>query len=266
VQNHQVRRRGAGRFRRNRRMDLSIIIPAHREAAKIGLDVQAAAAFLTREGLRGEIIVVDDGSPDGTREAAVAAAVPPEVDLRVIRLEPRRGKGYAVRTGMLASRSKFAMFADVGLCVPYEYALRGMAMIRRGECDIAHGSRKLPDSLIIRRQTLYRRLCSRLFRWIVHTFMGIPDEITDSQCGFKVYRGDAARRLFGECLSDGFMFDVEVLLRALAHGYRVKEFPVEWRCDLDSRLRPARGARETFAELAAIRKAIAQKRDRPPTR
>jgi dolichyl-phosphate beta-glucosyltransferase len=239
-------------------MDLSIVIPAYREATKIRRDVEAAGDFLERAGLRGEIIVVDDGSPDATREDALDVPVPEGVERRVIRLEPRRGKGYAVRTGMTASRGKFAMFADVGLCVPLEYALHGMEMIRRGECDIAHGSRKLPDSIIIQPQGFYRRLCSRLFRLIVRLFMGIPEEFSDTQCGFKVYRGDVARRLYGECISDGFMFDVEILLRALRHGYRVKEFPVEWRCDLDSRLRPARGAKETLAELAAIKKTLKQ--------
>jgi len=237
-------------------MDLSIIIPAYREAAKVRRDVEAAGLFLERAGLEGEIIVVDDGSPDGTREAALAAQVPEGVVCRVIRLEPRCGKGCAVRTGMLAGRGRFAMFADVGLCVPLEFALRAMDMIRRGECDIVHGSRKLPDSIILQPQTLYRRLCSRLFRLVVRLFMGIPDEFTDTQCGFKVYRGDVARRLYGECFSNGFMFDVEILLRALRHGYRVKEFPVEWRCDLDSRLSPARSAKDTLAELAAIKKAM----------
>jgi len=239
-------------------MDLSIIIPAYREAAKVRRDVEAAGLFLERAGLEGEIIVVDDGSPDGTREAALAAQVPEGVVCRVIRLEPRCGKGCAVRTGMTAGRGRFALFADVGLCVPLEFALRAMEMIKRGECDIAHGSRKLPDSIILKPQTLYRRLCSRLFRLVVRLFMGIPDEFTDTQCGFKVYRGDVARRLYGECFSNGFMFDVEILLRALRRGYRVKEFPVEWRCDLDSRLSPARSAKDTLAELAAIKKAMKQ--------
>ena len=239
-------------------MDLTIIIPTYREAAKIRHDVEAAGAFLVRSGLKGEIIVMDDGSPDGTCQAARDAEVPPGVERHVICLERQTGKGAAVRAGMLASRGEFVMFADVGLCVPFEYALKGLEMIRRGECDIAHGSRKLPESIILRPQGLYRRLCSRLFRLIVRLFMGIPRRFSDSQCGFKVYRGDVARRLYGKCISSGFMFDIEILLRALRHGYGVKEFPVEWRCDLDSRLRPARGAGKTFAELAAIKKTLKQ--------
>ena len=235
-------------------MDLSIIIPAFREGTKVRHDVEAAAAFLVKHDLKGEIIVVDDGSPDDTAAAANAAEVPPAVERRVIRYTPNRGKGFAVRNGMNASQGQFVMFADVGLCVPFEDAQKGLAMIRAGECEIAHGSRKLPDSLILRRQRLHRRFMSWLFRKIVGLFMGVPGALTDTQCGFKVYRGDVARELYGGCLSDGFMFDIEILLRALKKGYRVREFPVEWRCDWDSRLRPGRSAVDTFSELSAVKR------------
>ena len=158
-----------------RLMDISIIIPAYREAAKIRRDVEAAAAFLVGGGLSGEILVVDDGSDDGTREAALAAEVPAAVRREVVRYEPRRGKGFAVRSGMKASQGDFAMFADAGPCVPYDNALRGLDLIRRGECEIAHGSRKLPESVIRRPQTpVPASSCPRLFRCIVRRFMGTP--------------------------------------------------------------------------------------------
>ncbi|MGB3086868.1 MAG: glycosyltransferase [Phycisphaerae bacterium] len=237
-------------------MDLSIVIPAHCEGHKIGRDVEAAAAFLVRQGLKGEIIVVDDGSSDETAQAAERAAVPPGVERRVIRYTPHRGKGCAIRTGMREARGDYAMFADSGLCVPYENALRGLDLIRRGECDIAHGSRKLPESVIRRAQPLHRRILSRLFRTLLFTLVGIPRDLTDTQCGFKIYRGDVARELYSACGADGFMFDVEVLLRAGRKGYRVREFPVEWRCDLDSRLKPARNCFRTLAELVHIKRAI----------
>jgi dolichyl-phosphate beta-glucosyltransferase len=245
-------------------MDLSIIMPAYREGHKVCHDIEAAAAFLLRNSLKGEIIVVDDGSPDDTAEAARSVDVPEGVLLRVIRYETNRGKGYAIRTGMDAGTGRFAMFADVGVCVPYDNALRGLELLKSGQCDMAHGSRKLPSSVHVRSQRLYRRILSWCFRHVIGFFMGVPGRLTDTQCGFKIYRGDVARALYGACFSDGFMFDIEILLRALAKGYRVLEFPVEWRCDWDSRLHPARGAAHTFAELAHIKKALkAEQEGRP---
>jgi dolichyl-phosphate beta-glucosyltransferase len=235
-------------------MDFSIVIPAFREAAKVRQDVEAAAAFLVAQGFKGEVIIVDDGSPDDTTAAAKAAEIPPEVERRVIRYTPNCGKGYAVRTGMNETRGQYTMFADVGLCVPFENALRGLELIKSGRCEIAHGSRKLPASVIRRPQRLHRRLMSWTFRKVVGLFMGVPGGLTDTQCGFKVYRGDVARELYGTCLSDGFMFDIEILLRALRKGYRVLEFPVEWRCDWDSRLKAGKSAFDTLAELKAVKR------------
>jgi len=235
-------------------MDLSIVIPAFREGEKVAHDVVAAGTFLVEHGLKGEIIVVDDGSPDNTREAAEQADVPPGVERRVIRYQPNRGKGYAVRTGMSRTRGEYVMFADVGQCVPFEDALRGIEAIRSGKYEIAHGSRKLPQSILVRRQRAYRRALSWLFRKVIGALMGVPRQLTDTQCGFKVYRGDVARELYAACRTDGFMFDIEILLRALRKGYRVTEFPVEGRCDRDSRLHPARGAGHTLKELRQIKR------------
>jgi len=239
-------------------MDLSIVIPAFREAKKVARDVEAAGTFLAEQRLEGEIIVVDDGSPDDTEQAARQADVPPGVERRVIRYEPNRGKGCALRTGMTETRGEMVMFADVGLCVPFENALRGMEAIRSGECEIAHGSRKMPQSILVRRQRLYRRILSWMFRKIVGALMGVPGRLTDTQCGFKVYRGDVARELYTACRTDGFMFDIEILLRALRKGYRVTEFPIEWRSDWDSRLKPVRGAGHTFKELRQIKRNLKQ--------
>jgi len=239
-------------------MDLSIVIPAYNEAAKIARDVEAAGKFLADACLRGEVLVVDDGSADGTAVAARRAAVPPGVTTRVIRYEHNRGKGYAVRTGMLETTGTFALFADSGLCVPFVEALRGIELIRRGDCDVAHASRKLPETHIERPQNLYRRACSWAFREFVFTFMGIPHHLTDTQCGFKVYRGDVARDLYAACKTDGFMFDVETILRARDKGLTIAEFPVDWTNDRDSRLHPLRVAFRVLRDLWAVKRMMAK--------
>jgi dolichyl-phosphate beta-glucosyltransferase len=239
-------------------MDLSIVIPAFEESKKIGADVEAASEFLEDNHLTGEIIVVDDGSNDKTSEAAENAVepLPMGISLKVIRLQQHRGKGYAVRNGMKETSGEYVMFADSGCCVPYGNILRGLGMLKSGACDIVHGSRKLRESRIQKPQGLYRQICSKIFHWFVIYVMKIPAELTDTQCGFKIYRGDVARKLYSQCISDGFMFDVEIILRGQKQGCHIKELPVEWTCDRDSRLSPTRSAVRVLLELLTIKRML----------
>lgn len=234
-------------------MDISIVIPVFNESKKIGADIEAASAFLKDNHLAGEIIVVDDGSDDGTSEAAKSVAVSPMVELEVIRYDDQRGKGYVVRTGIGKTSGEYVMFADSGCCVPYGYVLDGLKLLKSGACDIAHGSRKLPDSKIQEAQGWYRRICAGLFRWVIDRSMKISSELSDTQCGFKIYRGDVARNLYGQCVTDGFMFDLEIIMRAKKQGYRIREFPIEWTCDRDSRLSPAKSLWRVLRELITIK-------------
>jgi dolichyl-phosphate beta-glucosyltransferase len=238
-------------------MDLSIVIPAFEEGHKIARDVTTAAQFLRARDLRGEIIVVDDGSRDRTAQAAANAPVPEGVERRVIRYDSHRGKGYGVRTGMVQTTGKYAMFADCGLCIPYDNVLTGLELLKSGTCDIAHGSRRHIQSRILRDQPWHRRLISRTFKATVRTILGVPREFTDTQCGFKIYQGDVARELYGQCVTDGFLFDIEIILRAVRKGYRIREFPVQWACDRDTRLSVARTPWPVLSELRALRRALA---------
>ena len=238
-------------------MDLSIVIPAFEESRKIARDVEAAAEFLQMNGFKGEVVVVDDGSRDETSETARAVQVPPKIRCNVIRDELHHGKGYAVRTGIQATNGQYVMFADCGLCIPYGNALLGLEMLKEGTCDIAHGSRRHMESDILRDQPWHRRLMSRTFKRTVQMILRVPPQLTDTQCGFKVYKGDIARELYRECITDGFMFDIEIILRATKKGYNICEFPVEWACDLDSRLSVTRTPWPVLTELHRLRRAMA---------
>ncbi|MBN2270789.1 MAG: glycosyltransferase [Sedimentisphaerales bacterium] len=237
-------------------MEVSIVIPAFQESGKIARDIEKATQFLDGSHIKGEVIVVDDCSTDKTAQVARSTEVPPSVEVKVISYQPHRGKGYAVRTGMNASTGEYAMFADSGLCVPYEDALRGLELLKANTCDIAHGSRKMYGCHIEKPQSIYRRICSKIFHWFVIHDMKVPADFTDTQCGFKIYKGNVARHLYGECITDGFTFDIEIIIRAQKEGYRIKEFPIDWTCDRDSRLSPTRSSFRVLSELLAIRRAL----------
>ncbi len=217
-------------------MDISIIIPALNEQNKIGRDIMSVSNFLVEANLAGEIIIVDDGSTDDTSQRAIQYDVPDPVSFKIIRYEKHRGKGYAVRMGIGDSRGDYVMFLDSGGNVPPSYISRGMDMIKAGKCEIAMGSRKLPDSKIHKHLSLHRRISSFLFRKWVKLYLNIPRHLTDTQCGFKIYKGDIGRKLYQHCQSEGFLFDLEIILRAQKAKYRMLEFPLDWTCDRDSRL------------------------------
>lgn len=234
-------------------MDFSIVIPAYNEVFKIALDVKAAADFLNQNFSCGEVIVVDDGSDDDTSEKAKEIHIPETIQLKVIRYENNHGKGYAVRTGMLNSCGDIVMFADSGLCIPYHVAKRGIKMIENEECEIAIGSRWRKDSAITKKHLKSRQISSKIFPFFIRLLTRIPKELHDTQCGFKIYDGPVARELFSESMLDGFMFDIEIIKRALIKGYNIKEFPVIWTADPDSRMNLAKMPCRVLKELFKIR-------------
>jgi len=228
-----------------------VIIPAYNEEKKIGKDLAAALDYFRAQPYTFELIAVDDGSVDGTPDVLAEWEKRGRPDLRAICCRPNRGKGYAVRTGMLAARGEVRMFADAGLCVPFSDTAAGLHAIRQGS-DVAIGSRKLASSRVVQAPASYRQWGSRLFGAVVRQMMGLQG-IHDTQCGFKFYTSPAAQELFGASRIDGFMFDAEILVLARRRGMKIGEFPVEWRADPDSRYRPLVGSLRNVVELARIK-------------
>jgi dolichyl-phosphate beta-glucosyltransferase len=237
-------------------MDLSIVIPVYNEEQKIMHDITAASDFLSGCGMTGEIIVVDDGSSDRTSEVASNAEVEEDVSLKIMAYKEHAGKGKAVKTGIMEAGSDLIMFIDSGNCVPYGNISRGIDLLKNDGCEIAHGSRFLAGSHITQHRKHYRKLVSFLFRKYIRIFSRIPKNLTDTQCGLKIYRKEIAHELYAACISDGFLFDVEIILRAREKGYRIMEFPIEWTSDPDSRLSVSRTFLNIPSELRTIRKAL----------
>ena len=231
-------------------LDLSLVIPAYNEGCKISRDLDALTAYLDGVGLSYEVLVVDDGSADPTA-AVVSKFAETCRTVGLLRNGKNRGKGYSVRKGVLAARGRYVGFLDAGLCVPPMEIGKALALLNDG-CDIALGSRGLPDSRVLRRQPWYRIAGSRLHAQIVWRIMGLS-AIKDTQCGFKFFRRAVAKELFKGLRTDGFMFDIELLRKAVERKLKIKEFPVQWSNDPDTRFRPIPGSFKNILELVKIK-------------
>jgi dolichyl-phosphate beta-glucosyltransferase len=234
-------------------MKLSIIIPAYNEEKKIEKDILLADKFITEQNLSGEIIVVDDGSSDATFEKAIGTREQIQTSLTVLKNKNNCGKGYTVKRGILEAKGEYSAYCDAGATVPLSNLLTGLQMLADNECDIAHGSRMLPGSLIKISQENDRKLTSSVIRFLATKFLGAPKHLTDTQCGFKIYKSEAAKKLFSKLRTNGFMFEVENILRAEKNKYKIKEFPVEWSCDRDSRITLLRTPWKVLLDLARIK-------------
>jgi dolichyl-phosphate beta-glucosyltransferase len=203
---------------------LSVVIPAFNEAARLQPYLDEVIDFLEGRGEPWEVVVVDDGSTDGTG-AAVRALAARHPGLRLLPLGRNRGKGAAVRAGMLTAVGASRLFADADGATPIAELKRLEPALAAG-ADIVIGSRVLNDAAVTIRARPHRVMAGRMFNWLVAR-LGVRG-VADSQCGFKLFTGAAAETLFGPLQTSGFAFDVELLLRAQALGYHVVEVPVNW--------------------------------------
>ncbi len=217
---------------------LSLVIPAYNEAARLPATLAAVRAFCTAHPGPLEVVFVDDGSRDGTPRllAAAEAEMPPGAVLRVLRHRVNQGKGAAVRTGCLAARGRYVVYADADLAVPLDEVDRIVAALKDG-CDVAIGTRVHPGGRDMRAsQPFVRRMAGRLFT-AVRRRLAVPD-IVDTQCPMKGFRAEAACVLFSRQRLTGWTFDAELLFLARRAGMRICQIPVQWHHVEGSKLRP----------------------------
>jgi len=228
-------------------IEVSVVIPAYNEAGRLPATLEKILEYLKNRNLleKWEILVVDDGSIDRTPEAARRFGPP----VRVLAYQPNRGKGYAVRQGVLESRGGRVLFSDADLSTPIEEWEKLAGQQPAG--GIAIGSRAVDQALIGVAQPFYRRSMGKTFNLIVRTVaMG---GIADTQCGFKLFDGEAARKIFRRARIDRFAFDVEILILARQSGIAIAEVPVVWNNVEASRVRVVRDSFRMLVDLFRIR-------------
>jgi dolichyl-phosphate beta-glucosyltransferase len=230
--------------------DLSIVIPAYNEAERLPPTLDALHRFLAAGDRTWEIVVVDDGSTDDTAGLVerLAATVP---HLRLIRSTPNRGKGSAVRIGMLAAGGAIRVMYDADGSMPPGELPRLVERIRPEEVDVAIGSRYV-DGAAVAPQPLYRRLWSRLCNRVVQRTL-VPG-VRDTQCGFKAFTAAAAQDLFARARVDGWAFDLEILALARHRCYGLAEVGVAWHDDRRSKINPLRDLWKVIREAVTIRR------------
>lgn len=231
-------------------IDISIVIPAYNEETRLGATLVAYDDECARLGRSYEIVVVDDGSTDGT-VALVQRMARERAAIRCVATRPNRGKGHAVRVGMLTARGRVRLMVDADGSIPAEEIPTVAVPVLARECDVAIGSRYLPGSTTSVRQPWWRRAWSRVANLAVRATL-VPG-VADTQCGFKAFSARAADDLFSRATVNGWSFDLEVLALASRLGYQVRELPIEWRDDARSRVSPVRDLTRVVREWWAIR-------------
>ena len=239
---------------------LSLIIPAYNEGRRLGDTLRTVTAYLHQQPYSWEVLVVDDGSSDGTRSLAEDYAAAATGDTLHVIANPHRGKAYAVRSGVLAARGKIVGFTDADLATPIDTLADSIVHFANG-ADVVIGSRE-GRGAIRRDEPSYRHLMGRIFNVLVQ-IVALPG-IQDTQCGFKVMRGTVARALFAATRLYGedspaptgaavTGFDVELLYLARKRGYRIVEVPVSWQYIAESKVNPLRDTVRNVRDLVMVR-------------
>jgi dolichyl-phosphate beta-glucosyltransferase len=228
---------------------LSIVVPCYNEEERLPHTVEQIERYLNGKNVEYELILVDDGSADGTRMVMDAAAA----RNRLVRLEalPRnRGKGRALAEGVAVAKGSEILVTDADLSTPIEELPKLQAELEKG-AGVAIASRALRDSRVEVSQPIYRVLMGKAFNLLVQAVL-LPG-IWDTQCGFKLFRADVAHEAFAELTTDGFGYDPEVLYRAKKRGVRIAEVPVVWRNSAPTKVSPIKSSLDMFGHVLRIR-------------
>jgi glycosyltransferase involved in cell wall biosynthesis len=228
--------------------DLSIIIPSYNEELRLPATLDRIAAYLQTYPGTGEVLVVDDGSKDGT--AAVAEYFRIRIPtLRVVSNGVNRGKGYSVRHGMQEARGRIALFTDADLSAPIEEAGKLIQALENN--DVAIGSRAMDRSLISVHESAFREFAGIIFNKIVRVVLWLP--FVDTQCGFKAFRRERCGVIFEQQRIERFGFDPELLYLARHHGLRTVEIPVRWGHSAATKVSMFRDSVQMFTDVFTIR-------------
>lgn len=207
------------------RPEISIVIPFKDEAKRLPKSLTKMLAYADAHLSSFEILLVDDGSSDGSQLALKSFLKDSRVTLLVH--TENEGKGAAVRTGVLAARGKYILFSDADLATPFSELPKLIAALKKGKYDIVIGSRAVFGSVITKRQPVIRVCIGKIGNLFIRAVTGLP--YRDTQCGFKLFKATSGKALFKEQHFPRWSFDIEVLYRAKLSGYRVLEAPVTWR-------------------------------------
>ncbi len=227
-------------------MYLSVVIPAYNEEKRIAKTLLEVDSYLRTQPYDYEILVVNDGSTDKTVEVVSHLQSHPLAgeagisNLQIIDNPQNRGKGYVVRQGLLAGKGDWRLFADADNATPIQEVAKLLA--QANEFDIIIASRAVVGANIINPQPWHRKMLGRLYAFLAKNVAGLQG-ISDSQCGFKLMSAKSAQAILPECRINGLSFDVEILRIAQRQGYKIKEVPVTWVDDADSKVTLGRMAR-----------------------
>jgi glycosyltransferase involved in cell wall biosynthesis len=231
-------------------LELSIVIPAFNEEGRLAESLKQIREYLNRRSMQFEVLVVNDGSTDGTAKL-VERTRDGFPELRLISNPGNHGKGFSVRHGMLEARGEIALFTDADLSAPIEEADKLLAALREGGYDGAIGSRALDRSLIEVHQSRFREIAGIIFNLVVRSTIGLPFQ--DTQCGFKAFRMEKSRAIFELQRIKGFGFDPEILFLAQKMALRIAEVPVRWGHNPATKVRVFTDSVRMFLDLLAIR-------------